>query len=74
MTLMSPTVDTKGRMTISTKGNTFKIINIKHDADISMLVMGEEFYKPPYNQLDGKAEVIAQPEFNELLMKAYRRR
>ena len=74
MILMSPTVDTEGRVTISAKGNTFKVNNIKHNANVSMLVMGEEFYKPSHNQLDGKAEVVAMPEFNELLMKAYRRR
>jgi PPOX class probable F420-dependent enzyme len=74
MTLVTPAVDAEGRVVISARGSTFKVKNIRRDPNVSMLVMGEEFYKSAYYQLDGKAEVIALPESEELLMTAYRRR
>ncbi len=74
ITLVTPCIDLEGRVTISARGNTFKIKNIRRDPDVSMLVMGEEIYQSAYYQLDGTAEVIALPDSEELLMKAYRRR
>jgi hypothetical protein len=71
---VTPAIDAEGRVVISARGSTFKVKNIRRDPNVSMLVMGEEFYKSAYYQLDGKAEVIALPESEELLMTAYRRR
>ncbi|NKB19289.1 MAG: TIGR03618 family F420-dependent PPOX class oxidoreductase [Alphaproteobacteria bacterium] len=74
MTLVTPAVDAEGHVVISARGNTFKVKNIRRNPNVSMLVMGEEFYKSAYYQLDGKAEIIGLPESEELLMTAYRRR
>lgn len=74
MTLVTVGVDADGRATISSRGDTCKVQNIRRDPQVSLLVMGEEFHGSHYYQIDGRAEVIALPESMDLLLDAYRRR
>ena len=39
-----------------------------------MLIMGEQFNGSKYYQLDGRAEIIEQPEAVDMLLEVYRRR
>ena len=74
ITLVTAGVDGAGKVVISAQKKTFKVKNISHDPQVSLLVMGEDFHGSNYYQIDGRGEVIALPESMDLLMDAYRRR
>ncbi len=74
MTLVTPGVDAEGRVTISSRGSTYKVKNIRRDPRVSMVVLGEQWNGSAYYQLDGTAEVIGLPDSLDLLLEAYRRR
>ena len=72
ITLVTPSVDTAGRVVISARKNTYKVKNISRDPRVSLLVMGEEFSGSKYFQIEGSAKVIALPEAKNLLMDFYK--
>ena len=74
ITLVTAGVDGEGRVTISARRNTFKVKNVSRDPQVSLLVMGDDFHGSNYYQVNGRAEVIALPESQDLLMDVYRRR
>jgi PPOX class probable F420-dependent enzyme len=74
ITLVTAGVDAEGRVVISARGNTFKVKNLRRDPRVSMLIMGEQFNGSKYYQLDGRAEIIEQPEAVDMLLEVYRRR
>jgi len=68
MTLVSPVIGDDGRVTITARESTYKVKNIKRNPQVSLLVFGEKFNGSNYIQIDGKAEVIAQPQAMDLVL------
>ena len=62
MTLVSPVLGADGNVTITARGNTFKVKNIRRNPEVSLLVYGDKFNGSNYIQIDGKAQVIDHPE------------
>jgi len=72
ITLVTPGIDTAGRVIITSRGTTYKLKNIRRDPRVSMLVMGEQFSGSKYVQLHGTAEILSQPEAMDLLIYWHR--
>ena len=68
MTLVSPVIGDDGRVTITARESTYKVKNIRRNPQVSLLVFGEKFNGSNYIQVDGKAEVIAQPQAMDLVL------
>ena len=68
MTLVSPVIGDDGRVTITARESTYKVKNIRLNPQASLLVFGEKFNGSNYIQIDGKAEVIAQPQAMDLVL------
>ncbi len=72
MTLVSPVIGGDGRVTITARESTYKVKNIRRNPQVSLLVFGEKFNGSNYIQVDGKAEVIAQPEAMDIVLDWHR--
>lgn len=72
MTLVSPAVCTNGELIITSRESTYKVKNIKRNPQISLLVFGEEFHGSKYIQVDGKAEIIPQPQAMDIILDWHR--
>ncbi|MGH7831371.1 MAG: TIGR03618 family F420-dependent PPOX class oxidoreductase [Candidatus Binatia bacterium] len=72
MTLVSPAIDSEGRVIITSRETTYKVRNIRREARVSLLVFGEEFHGSKYVQIHGTAEIIPQPEAMDLLIDWHR--
>jgi PPOX class probable F420-dependent enzyme len=72
MTLVSPVIGADGRVTITARESTYKVKNIRRNPDISLLVFGEKFNGSNYIQVDGKAEVIGQPQAMDIVLDWHR--
>ncbi len=72
MTLVSPVIGGDGRVTITARESTYKVKNIRRDPHVSLLVFGEKFNGSNYIQVDGKAEVIAQPQAMDIVLDWHR--
>ena len=72
MTLVSPVIGDDGRVTITARESTYKVKNIRRNPQVSLLVYGEKFNGSNYIQVDGKAEVIAQPAAMEIVLDWHR--
>jgi PPOX class probable F420-dependent enzyme len=72
MTLVTPAIDTEGRVIVHSRGDAYKVKNIRRDPRVSMLVMGEQFSGSKYVQLHGTAEIVEQPEAMDLLIYWHR--
>lgn len=72
MTLVSPVIGDDGRVTITARESTYKVKNIRRNPQVSLLVFGEKFNGSNYIQVDGKAEVIAQPQAMETVLDWHR--
>jgi PPOX class probable F420-dependent enzyme len=72
MTLVSPVIGDDGRVTITARESTYKVKNIRRNAHVSLLVFGEKFNGSNYIQVDGKAEVIAQPQAMDIVLDWHR--
>ena len=68
MTLVSPVIGDDGKVTITARESTYKVKNIRRNPQVSLLVYGEKFNGSNYIQVDGKAEVIAQPQAMDLVL------
>ena len=72
MTLVSPVMGDDGRVTITARESTYKVKNIRRNPQVSLLVYGEKFNGSNYIQVDGKAEVIAQPAAMDIVLDWHR--
>ena len=72
MTLVSPVMGDDGRVTITARESTYKVKNIRRNPQVSLLVYGEKFNGSNYIQVDGKAEVIAQPQAMDIVLDWHR--
>jgi PPOX class probable F420-dependent enzyme len=72
MTLVSPVIGDDGRVTITARESTYKVKNIRRNPQVSLLVFGEKFNGSNYIQVDGKAEVITQPQAMEIVLDWHR--
>ncbi|MFF1307323.1 PPOX class F420-dependent oxidoreductase [Streptomyces sp. NPDC058307] len=64
-------VDDSGRIVVSTYPERAKTRNAKRDAQVSVIVLSDE-WNGPWVQVDGTAEVIDSPESVEPLVEYFR--
>ncbi|MGP3979150.1 PPOX class F420-dependent oxidoreductase [Streptomyces sp. 8N114] len=64
-------VDSAGRIVISTYPERAKTHNARREAEVSVLVLSDE-WNGPWVQIDGAAEVLDVPEAVEPLVEYYR--
>ena len=72
MTLVSPVIGTDGNLIITSRETTYQVKNIKRNPQISLLVFGEQFHGSNYIQIDGKAEVLPQPQAMDIVLDWHR--
>ena len=72
MTLVSPVIGEDNTVTITARESTYKVKNIRRNPQVSLLVFGEKFNGSNYIQVDGRAEVIAQPQSMEIVLDWHR--
>lgn len=72
MTLVSPAAGAEGQVILTARETTYKVKNIRRNPQISLLVFGERFHGSNYIQIDGRTEVIPQPEAMEIVLDWYR--
>jgi PPOX class probable F420-dependent enzyme len=60
-----------GAVCVSSRAPLAKVRNIRREPAVSLLVFTEEFYGS-WVQIDGRAEIVDQPEALELLERVYR--
>ena len=60
-----------GTLCVSSRAPLAKVRNIRRDPRVSVLVLTDEFYGS-WVQVDGRAEIVDQPEALELLDTVYR--
>ena len=72
MTLVSPVIGANGDLIITSRETTYKVKNIKRNPQISLLVFGEKFNGSNYIQVDGKAEIIPQPQAMDIILDWHR--
>ena len=72
MTLVSPVIGSDGNLIITSRETTYKVKNIRRNPQISLLVFGDEFHGSNYIQIDGKAEVIPQPQAMDIVLDWHR--
>ena len=65
-------VDDEGRVEISTRETSMKVKNLRRDPRISLCLLGPHWYAQ-WGQVEGIAEIVAQPEALDLLVGYYRR-
>jgi PPOX class probable F420-dependent enzyme len=71
---MSPVscgVDSQGRIVVSTYPQRAKVVNLRRDPAVSMVIHSDD-WDGPYVQVDGTAEVIDVPESVEPLVEYFR--
>jgi len=71
---MSPVtcgVDGEGRVVVSTYPQRAKVVNLRRDPAVSMVIHSDD-WDGPYVQLDGTAEVIDAPDSVEPLVEYFR--
>ena len=64
-------LDDAGRVVISTRETAMKVKNLRRDPRISLCVLNPRFYGE-WAQVEGTAEIVAQPEALDLLVDYYR--
>ena len=73
MTLVSPVLGADDNVIITARETTYKVKNIQRNPQTSLLVYGEKFNGSDYIQIDGTAEVIAQPQAMDLVLDWHRK-
>jgi PPOX class probable F420-dependent enzyme len=64
-------VDDEGRVVISVTEDRAKTRNVRRDPAVTLCVISDEFFGP-WVQIDGQAEVVAQPAAMQGLKDLYR--
>ena len=72
MTLVSPVIGKEGKVIVTARDTTYKVKNIKRNAQVSLLVYGDKFNGSNYIQIDGKAEVIPHPQAMDIVLDWHR--
>ena len=72
MTLVSPVIGANGDLIITSRETTYKVKNIKRNPQISLVIFGEKFHGSNYIQVDGKAEIIPQPQAMDIILDWHR--
>ncbi|HWP57925.1 MAG TPA: TIGR03618 family F420-dependent PPOX class oxidoreductase [Candidatus Acidoferrales bacterium] len=72
MTLVSPVLGAAGDVIITSRRSTYKVKNIRRNPQVSLLVFGEQFHGSKYIQIDGRAEIIEQPEAMDIVLDWHR--
>ncbi len=72
MTLVSPVIDADGKVIVTSRETTYKVKNIRRNPQISLLVFGGQFHGSNYIQIDGKAEIIPQPQAMDIVLDWHR--
>ena len=72
MTLVSPVIGPDSKVIITARDTTYKVKNIRRNPEVSLLVYGEKFNGSNYIQIDGRAEVIPQPQAMEIVLDWHR--
>ena len=65
-------IDDEGRVEISSRETAMKVKNLRRDPRISLCLLGPHWYAQ-WGQVEGIAEIVAQPEALDLLVGYYRR-
>ena len=72
MTLVTPGIDTQGRVIMTSRGTTYKVKHIRRDPRVSMLIFGEQYSGSKFVQIHGSAEIVDQPEAMDTLVYWYK--
>ena len=72
MTLVTPGIDPRGRVIITSRGTTYKVKHLRRDPRVSLLIFGEQYSGSKFVQIHGTAEVIDLPEAMDILIYWYR--
>ena len=72
MTLVTPGIDSEGRVIITSRGTTYKVKHLRRDPRVSMLIFGEQYSGSKFVQIHGTAEIIEQPEAMDMLIYWYK--
>lgn len=72
MTLVTPGIDPKGRVIMTSRGTTYKVKHIRRDPRVSMLIFGEQYSGSKFVQVHGTAEIIDQPDAIDALVHWYK--
>lgn len=73
MSLVSPGVDTEGRVIITTRETAYKTRNLRRDPRVSLCVFTDAFHGSKWIQINGRAEIVSLPEAMEPLIDWHRR-
>lgn len=73
MTLVSPVLGADGNVIITARDTTYKVKNIKHNPQVSLLVYGDQFHGSNYIQIDGRAEIIPHPAAMDIVLDWHRK-
>jgi PPOX class probable F420-dependent enzyme len=71
MTPVLATVDTEGRITVSTSTQTAKVRNLRRDPRAWLCVLPDTFFGP-WIQVEGDVEIVELPDALPLLEEYYR--
>ncbi|GAA3040754.1 PPOX class F420-dependent oxidoreductase [Streptosporangium longisporum] len=64
-------LDAEGRVVVSTYPERAKVVNVRRDPRVSVVVLSDDF-DGPWVQVDGTAEILDLPEALEPLVEYYR--
>ncbi|MFI6512556.1 PPOX class F420-dependent oxidoreductase [Streptosporangium sp. NPDC050855] len=64
-------LDAEGRVVVSTYPERAKVLNVRRDPRVSVVVLSDDF-DGPWVQVDGTAEILDLPEALEPLVEYYR--
>jgi PPOX class probable F420-dependent enzyme len=65
-------LDDEGRVMVSTRETAMKTKNLRRDPRVALCLLNPQFFGD-WAQVEGRAEVVEQPEALELLVDYYRR-
>ena len=68
---VNATVDTAGRVVVSSRETAFKVRHLRRDPRACLLVMNDAFYGP-WVQVEGETDIVSLPEAMEPLVDYYR--
>ncbi|HZA52692.1 MAG TPA: TIGR03618 family F420-dependent PPOX class oxidoreductase [Candidatus Udaeobacter sp.] len=71
MTLVTPGIDSEGRVIITSRGTTYKLKHIRRDPRVSLLVFAEQYSGSKFVQIHDSAEIIELPNAMDILIYWY---
>ncbi len=70
--LVGAGIDDEGRVIVSSRETAYKTKNLLRDPQVTVCAFTEKWYGP-WVQVEGRAEIVHQPDAMELLVDYYRR-